>query len=517
MVSSSNCSALIVGAGPTGLNLSLALARRNVPHRVISDASGPGEQSRAMVVQARTLEFYGQYCFADEVIAHGVIAERAHVREAGKSQAGREVVSFSFEDLGSGLSPYPFALTYPQDDHEHFLIGKLANLGVEVEWGAKLTGFQESADGITASIARQSGGAEQASAAYICGCDGARSCVRETLKVGFPGGTYEQLFYVADVEIAQGFVRDLCISLGEHILSLMFPVRSSGMQRLIGLVPPELANRDGLTFEDIRGHVEPLLDIKVTEVNWFSTYRVHHRVAEKFRVGRAFLVGDAAHIHSPAGGQGMNTGIGDAVNLGWKLANVLQNRAALSLLDSYEPERIGFARSLVSTTDRAFTGMVTEGLLGEFARRVMAPLIFSVGTRFALTRHAIFRTVSQTRIHYPDSPLSQGRAGEVEGGDRLPWTGAEGTDNFRVLQSLDWQAHVYGDARESLRIACHELNLPLHPFEWTAAAKDAGIKRDALYVIRPDGYVALASAEQDVDQLKSYVDRFQLRFEANTR
>jgi 2-polyprenyl-6-methoxyphenol hydroxylase-like FAD-dependent oxidoreductase len=466
-----------------------------------------------MVVQARTLEFYGQYGFAEEVVNEGTVAETAHVLEAGGSDTGREVVSFSFKELGNALSPYPFALAYPQDDHERFLIAKLRKLGVEVEWGAKLTGFEEQKDGITATIEGQNGASEQAKAAYICGCDGGHSTVRETLKIGFPGGDYEQLFYVADVKIDRGFVRDLWISLGEHILSLMFPVRASGMQRLIGLAPKELSNRESLSFEDIRGHVEPLLDIKVTEVNWFSTYRSHHRVAENFRVRRAFLVGDAAHIHSPAGGQGMNTGIGDAMNLGWKLAHALQGRAATSLLDSYEPERRGFARTLVSTTDRAFTGLVREGLSGEFVRRIAAPLIFSLGTRFALTRHAIFRIVSQTRIRYPGSELSEGTAGGVEGGDRLPWTGFGGDDNFAPLQSLDWQAHVYGDLDADLRTVCQQMNLPLHWFAWNEGASHAGMKRDALYLIRPDGYVALASADQDVNRLKSYRDRFQLRFD----
>lgn len=393
-----NVPVLIVGAGPSGLNRSLALARRNVPHRLISDANGPGEQSRAMVVQARTLEFYGQFGFAGEVVNQGVIAERAHVREGGESGGGREVLSISFKEMGAGLSPYPFALAYPQDEHERFLIEKLIEAGIEVEWGAKLTSFQQDENGIKAFIEHNAGRMEETEAAYICGCDGARSCVRETLKLGFPGGTYQQLFYVADVKISRGFDRDLYINLGEHILSLMFPVRSSGMQRLIGLVPPELSDRQMLGFEDIRIRVEQLLDVKVTEVNWFSTYRVHHRVADKFRVGRAFIVGDAGHIHSPAGGQGMNTGIGDAINLGWKLAHVLQDRADPLLLDSYEPERIGFARSLVSTTDRAFTGLVTEGLVGEFTRRIVAPLVFAVATRFNLSRHAMFRTVSQTRI-----------------------------------------------------------------------------------------------------------------------
>ena len=465
-----------------------------------------------MVVQARTLEFYGQYGFAGEVIEQGVVAETAHVREGGES-GSREVLSITFKEMGAGLSPYPFALAYPQDDHERFLIAKLKDAGCEVEWGAKLTGFSEDGDGVSATIEHKDGRVEQAESTYICGCDGARSCVRETLGLGFPGGTYEQLFYVADVKIARGFSRDLYINLGEHILTLMFPVRSSGMQRLIGLVPPELSQRENLGFEDIRAQVEPLLDIKVTKVNWFSTYRVHHRVADKFRVGRAFLVGDAGHIHSPAGGQGMNTGIGDAVNLGWKIAHVLQNRADTSLLDTYEPERIGFARSLVSTTDRAFTGLVGEGAAGEFTRRIVAPLVFGVVTRFSLGRHAIFRTISQTRIHYPDSPLSQGDAGDVHGGDRLPWAGAHAQDNFEPLRSLDWQAHVYGEADKDLETACRELHLPLHAFAWSDSAKDAGLKRDALYLVRPDGYVALASSEQSVSKLRTFVEQFHLRFE----
>jgi 2-polyprenyl-6-methoxyphenol hydroxylase-like FAD-dependent oxidoreductase len=503
---------LIVGAGPSGLNLALALIRRSVPCRIISEASGPGEHSRAMVVQARTLEFYGQYGFAEEVVEQGVIAETAHIRE-GASTASREVLSISFKEMGAGLSPYPFALAYPQDDHERFLIGKLADAGCHVEWSAKLSSFAEGENRVRATIEHSTGPIEHTEAEYICGCDGARSCVRETLGLGFPGGTYEQLFYVADVKIADGFSRDLYINLGEHILTLMFPVRSSGMQRLIGLVPSELSRRENIGFEDIRTQVESLLDIKVTQVNWFSTYRVHHRVADNFRVGRAFLVGDAGHIHSPAGGQGMNTGIGDAVNLGWKIAHVLQNRAETSLLDTYEPERIGFARSLVSTTDRAFTGLVGDGVAGAFTRRIVAPLVFGVVTRFSLGRHAIFRTISQMRIHYPDSKLSQGSAGGVHGGDRLPWTGSQPQDNFQPLSSLDWQAHVYGKVNEDLETACRELHLPLHVFAYNDRAEDAGLKQGALYVVRPDGYIALASFEQSASKLKTFARQFHLCFE----
>src|SRR5215471_13373562 len=486
-----NARVLIVGAGPTGLNLALSLARRGVPFRLISESAGPGEHSRAMAVQARTLEFYDQFGFADEAVRQGIPADRAHLREGGENGLARHVVTVSFRDLGEGLSPYPFPLVYPQDDHERFLGGKLTEAGGSIEWRSRLTGFTQGPDKVRATILRD-GRTEDTEVEYICGCDGARSCVRETLGVGFPGGTYDQLFYVADVKIAGGFQRDLYINLGEHILTLMFPVRSSGMQRLIGLVPAEFSEREDLKFEDLRAQQERLLDVKVTDVNWFSTYRVHHRVAERFRVGRAFLLGDAGHIHSPAGGQGMNTGIGDAINLGWKLAQVLNGRGAEVLLDSYELERIGFARLLVSTTDRAFTPLVAEGVKGEFTRRILAPMFMTVATRFALSRHAIFRVISQTRIHYADSPLSEGKAGEVEGGDRLPWVRAAGIDNFAPLRSLDWQVHVYGEVEEPFAHACGELGLAVHGFHWSDAAKDAGFERNAAYLVRPDGHIALA-------------------------
>ncbi len=506
---------LIVGAGPTGLNLALSLALRGVPFRLITENGGPGEHSRAMVVQARTLEFYGQYGFAGEMIEQGVIAAAAHLREGGERGPAREVVSFSFKDLGEGLSPYPFALAYPQDDHERFLVGKLEAVGGGVEWRSRLTGFTQNEDGVCATIARD-GQTEKIEASYVCGCDGARSVVRETLGIGFPGGTYEQIFFVADVKIDRGFERDLYINLGEHVLTLMFPVRSSGMQRLIGLVPPALSQRSDLTFEDVRSQVEKLLEIRVTELNWFSTYRVHHRVADRFRVSRAFLLGDAGHIHSPVGGQGMNTGIGDSVNLGWKLAHVLQDRADPSLLDSYEPERIAFARSLVSTTDRAFTPMVAEGIQGEFTRRFLAPLFVTAATRFAFSRHAIFRLVSQTRIHYEDSPLSEGKAGHVQGGDRLPWVSAGArdcdNDNFAPLRSLDWQVHIYGKIEEGFASFCKQLGLATHVFAWSEAADHAGMKQDAMYLIRPDGHVALASPEQSVTELDAFIERRGLRF-----
>jgi hypothetical protein len=241
-------------------------------------------------------------------------------------------------------------------------------------------------------------------------------------------------------------------------------------------------------------------------VNWFSSYHVHHRVADHFRLGRAFLLGDAAHIHSPAGGQGMNTGIGDAVNLSWKLAAVLRGRAAPALLDSYDPERIGFARRLVQTTDRIFTFAASEGSLAERVRTQVVPRLAPGLTGLDFVRRFAFRTVSQMVVNYRRGPLSKGAAGDVWGGDRLPWVRlAGGADNFTPLQTLDWQVHVYGDASASLGRACQALGLNLHRIPWSPAMRKAGLKQDAVYPVRPDGYVALADPSGDPDRLIDYM------------
>ena len=194
-------------------------------------------------------------------------------------------------------------------------------------------------------------------------------------------------------------------------------------------------------------------------MNWFSTYRVHHRVADHFGRGRAFLLGDAAHIHSPSGGQGMNTGIGDAVNLAWKLAAVLQGRADTALLDTYEPERIAFARRLVATTDRAFTVVTSAGPVARRVRVDVVPRLLPAVFASSAFRRLMFRTVSQIAITYRGSSLSEGRAGRVAGGDRLPWIPA---DNFSPLASLDWQVHVYGAAAAGIRETCGRRGLALH-------------------------------------------------------
>jgi 2-polyprenyl-6-methoxyphenol hydroxylase-like FAD-dependent oxidoreductase len=495
---------LIVGAGPTGLVLAIWLTKLGVTVRIVDKTAEPGTSSRALAVCARTLEFYRQVGMADPLVEGGI-----KVPAANFWVRNRRVARLPLQGMGEGLTPFPFALVFPQDAHERVLVARLERLGVKVERRTELARFELKGGGVLATLERANGAEETCTASFIAGCDGAHSTVREALEIGFPGGTYAQIFYVADVE-ATGPATDgeIHVDLHDADFIAVFPLKGKGRMRLVGpVLGPQTEGHGQLTFEDVRERAIQHLKFTIDKVNWFSTYHVHHRVARKFRTGRAFLLGDAAHVHSPVGGQGMNTGIGDAVNLAWKLAAVLKGSASDSLLDSYERERIGFARRLVATTDRMFTLVTARGRLARFVRTRVLPLLSPLVFRLPGVRPFLFRTVSQIGIHYRQGPLSEGSAGTVRGGDRLPWveTGPQ-EDNFSSLSSLTWQVHVYGEPRHELAEACAGCRMPIQAFGWRPEMGRAGLVRGAIYLVRPDGYIALADGDGDPERLGRYFE-----------
>ena len=504
------CDVLIVGAGPTGLVLALWLTKLGVKVRIIDKTAEPGTTSRALAVQARTLELYRQLDLAGAVVSRGHKVPAVNLWVKGEPKA-----RLPFETIGADLTPYAFLEIFPQDQHERLLIERLSAFGVSVERQTELVSLQDD-DRITARLRKAGGVDEDCEASYLAGCDGARSTVREALGTGFPGGTYRQIFYVADVDASGPPLNgELHVDLDEADFLAVFPLAEVGRARLIGAVRDERADRaETLKFEDVSDRAIQHLKLQVNKVNWFSTYHVHHRVTEHFRKGRAFLLGDAAHIHSPAGGQGMNTGIGDAINLAWKLAAALQGRAPDSLLDSYEAERIGFARRLVATTDRAFSLATADGWLADILRTRIVPFLMPKLTAFEAVREYMFRTVSQITLNYRGGPLIKGAAGHVHGGDRLPWVPIDGSDNFEPLAAMTWQVHVYGSPMPELRKWCSEHNIPLHIFDWRSDYERAGFARNALYLLRPDTYVALADATGAPAALARYFIEHQLRLGA---
>ncbi|MEV6598379.1 FAD-dependent monooxygenase [Actinoplanes sp. NPDC051346] len=470
-----SCDVLVVGAGPTGLMLANWLVKLGVRVIVADGKQGPTRESRALVVQARSLEVYDQLGIADKVLA---AAQRARALAPGFG--GRAFGRIPLGRLGEGLTPYPWIEVLEQSRNEEILYENLLALGGAVRWGAAVSSVAPGGGGVEAVI-----DGETITARFCVGADGANSIVRKACGIGFDGVTNPHLFYVIDATAVTGLVEEaINVRPGTDDFLLGFPMTGSGNWRLIGLVRDD--DGDGAVGEqDARARIRRDFTVAYGDARWFATYRVHHRVAASFRDGPFFLAGDAAHVHSPVGGQGMNTGLQDAHNLAFKLADVIHGRAGLSWLDRYEAERRPVARTLVATTDRLFGFITSQRTSLRVLRRAIVPLLAPVGVR-ALPGSSggsrLFQYVSQTRIRYPMLPDAP-RDPVV--GRRLPWTG----DNYAVLRAVEWQVHSYGGVSSA-----PDLGLPTHVFE---PAPQTALKKDLLYLVRPDGFVAAAAPPEE--------------------
>jgi 2-polyprenyl-6-methoxyphenol hydroxylase-like FAD-dependent oxidoreductase len=475
------CDVLVVGAGPTGLMLANWLVKLGVDVIVADGKDGPTIQSRALVLQARSVEIYDQLGVSDQVLR---AANRAVALAPGFGP--RVFGRIALGPAGEGVTPYPWIEVLEQSRNEQILYANLKALGGDVRWGAGVTDLRATGDGVEATV-----GGETVGARFCVGADGSNSIVRRSRDIAFEGVTNPHRFYVLDATAVGGLVENaINVRPGGEDFLLAFPMTGRGNWRLIGLVRD--TDGDGeLTEADARGRMHERFAVTYAESRWFATYKVHHRVAAAFRDGPFFLAGDAAHVHSPVGGQGMNTGLQDAHNLAFKLADVLQGRAGDAWLDRYESERRPVARTLVATTDRLFGFVTSQSLALRAVRRAVVPLAAPVGVR-VLPRNGgaarFFQYVSQTRIHYWMTPDGRpdGRRDPVVG-RRLPWTG----DNFAPLKSLQWQIHGYGPIAAD---QVPDLGLPVHLFP---AAPHTALLPDRLYLVRPDGFVAAQAAPEE--------------------
>ena len=505
-MTTSRTEVLIVGAGPSGLALALWLTRLGVGVRIIDRASGPGETSRAFAVQARTLELYDQIGLAETLLRRGRPLSAVSVHDDGQLLA-----RIPFGEFGKALSPFPYILILLQDVHEKLLLAPLAAAGVQVERDTELVSFEDDGGRIRARLLRGRDQEDICEATFLCGCDGVHSILRELIGAEFEGGDYDGEFYVADVEATGAMVDgDVHYALMGPELCRVFPLNGASRVRLIGKLPKRAFSQGyPITFEHIADDVAAATGLKIFMVEWFSTYRVYRRVASRFRKGRVFLLGDASHAHSPAGSQGLNTGIGDAANLAWKISAVLRDGADVSLLDTYEAERRAVARTVVATTDLAFGLQIDPSPFMQAIRRTVARLTPGM-IGVSLVQDALFRVVSQLMVHYRKSPLSSRSRGPLHGGDRLPWIDADSTDNFAALRALRWHVQVYGQAGDPLKRACAARGLPLHEFPWSMAVARPGFRQNAAYLVRPDGYLACVSRRQDIRPFEAILNRYKL-------
>jgi 2-polyprenyl-6-methoxyphenol hydroxylase-like FAD-dependent oxidoreductase len=483
---------LIVGAGPVGLTMGIELARYGVQVRIIDQSAEPSDKSKALVVWSRPLELLERAGVSADLI------EAGYKVSAVKISAGtKNIASLAFDTL-EARTKYPYALMIPQNETERVLGQHLKALGVTVERSATLMGFVDSGDKVVSTIRHSDGKEESVESGWIIGSDGAHSLVRHQLGMEFLGETSPINWILADIHL-ENRPRTPEIDIVWHadgVLAL-FPI-SENRYRIIADAG-NAAENSGHPSEPTLADVQAILDtrfggVRATEPIWISSFRINERKVKDYSAGRAFLAGDAAHVHSPAGGQGMNTGMQDAINLAWKLALVVHGTAPASLLESYSAERSPVAEQVLKVTGRATTMSTLTGEVAQFFRNHTAALVLGLSP----VRKLAAGLVSEISVGYGDSPLNAGgHHGHPSPGERAPIrsdetpVGAGNVPRFALFADpagmpADLLPHYAGILEPALR----------KPFDATG-----------LWLVRPDGYVALSTKAGDWDAVSTYLNR----------
>jgi 2-polyprenyl-6-methoxyphenol hydroxylase-like FAD-dependent oxidoreductase len=398
--------------------LALELSLQNIPFRIIDALATPSDKSRALVLHPRTLELLKRHGVVDKCQAQGVVnnAIRIFVN-------GRFVYEVDVLDIAYGDTEFPTPMMISQADTEKVLTERLAEYGGRIDRPCTAQKMEQDANGVTVVLEDGEKMEEVLRCKYVVGCDGAHSVVRKSAGLDFEGAAYPQDFILADVRLKWEEKACLTLFIGQGFMAV-FPLKD-GVFRIIASRPNQ-ANVDiEPTIEDFE-EVFKVLGPGKTELfdaSWIARFRLHHRNVEKYRVGRLFLAGDAAHLHSPAGGQGMNTGMQDAVNLGWKLASVIRGKHGDQLLDSYNIERHRVGENLIINTDRMFEMMATTNPIYLYLRNTIMPWILPWVMGNRARRANRFRFVSQLGIRYRHSPIvgqASTYVGKLRGGDRAP-------------------------------------------------------------------------------------------------
>ncbi len=504
-----NTDVLIAGAGPTGLALACQLIRYGVDFVIIDKKESTTPYSKAIGVQARTLEIYEQIGLADKLIAEGTLAEAARMIVGGKLRA-----EISFKDIGKGMSPFPFFLIVEQGIHERILYDFIKTNGKAVRWQTEVESFAQDGAGVTATIKNAVGEIETIKAKYLVGCDGAKSLTRHSLGLEFSGGTFERLFYVADVQIDWEFRHGaFYVCLAKTNVTAFFPMRGAeNNYRIVGTFPEgHEKDESDILYDEVERQIvsDTELNMDITGVNWFSVYKVHSRYVNRFSKGRCFLAGDSAHIHTPAGAQGMNTGIQDGYNLAWKLALVLKRNISPDILDTYNEERLPNARRLVKTTDRFFLLGASKTWFAAFVRTRLAPYIANFFFGLGLVRRRLFPLVSQIGINYRGSSLSKNDGPfKIKAGERMPYFVINNRSIYDLMREPKFHLLSFGgdglvEVGDDLKDVLDVLNLSL-----TTEVEDIfGCDNPFILVVRPDNYIGLISADVSLDAVRKYLNR----------
>jgi NADPH-dependent dioxygenase len=525
---------LVVGAGPVGLTAAHELARRGIAVRLIDRAQGPATTSRATATHARTLEIYHQMGLLADLLPRGQRAENFSIH-----MRGRMLIRFG-TDYSSLPTRFPFTLQVDQVITEEVLRERVSRLGVIVEWGVGLESLRQEGDHVHAVLRHSDGHSEQAEAAWLVGADGAHSTVRDQLGLRLLGDSRET-WLVADAVIDADLRRDSLhwMHTGSGTV-LLVPFPENGKWRLLDTQdtssaddPDAVARRFGAKIGLALGR-----PVHVQRPSWLSVFTIQQRMIQQMRVGRCFVAGDAAHVHSPASGQGMNTGIQDAYNLAWKLADVIRGNAADALLDSYGAERVPIGETVLDSTKTATALIALRNAATPVVMPIGLGLVKAVKPLKRRIEQKMMRTMSGLALTYSDSPLSIPATGVPAGGlspgDRVGCSGETLRDHpgwQRLVDELTdprWLVLLFGDAGSAARlrdIADSAVRFDavtarvvgsIGQDEQAALADPTGRLRDDFgaatgdyAVIRPDGHLAAKGALGD-DGLEPVLRRLQL-------
>lgn len=412
---------IIVGAGPTGLSMAAQLLRYNIDFIIIEKNEKTTSFSKALVVQARTLEIFQELGIAEKAINEGQVTTAMNFFYKGKQKAVINIAG-----LGNELSPFPYGLSLEQSKTEKLLVDYLSANRKEIQWESEFIHFEQNENGVTGYYKDSIGQEQKIEAEYLIGCDGAGSLVRHQMGLLFEGDTVPRIFYVADVKLKSAVINknELYMFMIKKGFILFFPMEGKGHYRIVGILPEGINADDEIKVEDIKNYIKQQIisPVEFEEVLWFSNYKVHSRKANSFEKGRCYIAGDAAHIHSPAGGQGMNTGIQDAYNLSWKIAYTIRRQVNSEVLKTYNIERSENAKHLLRTTDRMFDFMSGENAFWNFIRLNFFPLIIGLVAKSTFIKKKIFPLISQTGITYSGNYLTtESSIVKVKAGVRMPY------------------------------------------------------------------------------------------------
>lgn len=496
---------LVAGAGPSGLAMAIELKRAGLDVRIIDKSDHPALHSQALVIQARTLEQLQRYGIAKEAISRG-----RKLRTAKFFSDGREILTLSLDSISSR---YPYALFLSQSETEAILNKHLESLGGKVERSMELLGFQPDGEFVSAAIRAAEGVEETIRARWIVGCDGAHSLVRTIAGIPFEGGGVALSFFLGDLELEGPDASGDTLTLHVHEGNVIFMGRlSDRFTRVIVArhAHPKEDERRELTIADFQRPIDEMgIRVKVLSSDWMTPFNVNDRQARHYREGGVFLAGDASHIHSPVGGQGMNTGMQDAANLAWKMAAVTRGGDP-RLLDSYEKERKPVGEALLRFTERGLKFATTENPIMQKLRDALAPRL----TELRSVQESMMGFVSETGIEYRSSSIVSdfGGDGSLRAGDRMPDISIGELDSGRTLLQ-DWTdtrhlillLNATDRERDELSsyfagsrvISLHGSDLDDHGRELLGAQKK-------IVIVRPDGYLGLRARIDRADEWRFY-------------